>query len=172
MNTNTLRILSLEIVISVTNERGRRPRREALCDGDESLQSASHPRVPRQQRLGRAPGGFLEDFPVLLLTTTGAKSGRPRTTPLMYVTDGGRPVVFASAAGSPKNPAWYHNLVAHPEVGVEIGEESFGAVAVVTEGAERERLGELAVASNPTLGGYPEKMDRRIPLITLEQQGV
>jgi deazaflavin-dependent oxidoreductase (nitroreductase family) len=117
-------------------------------------------------------GGFLEDFPVLLLTTTGAKSGRPRTTPLMYVTDGGRPVVFASAAGSPNNPAWYHNLVAHPEVGVEIGEESFGAVAVVTEGAERERLWELAVASNPPLGGYPEKMDRRIPLITLEQQGV
>ena len=140
-----------------------------MCDGDEGLQPASHPRVPRQQRLGRAPGGFLEDFPVLLLTTTGAKSGRPRTTPLMYVTDGGRPVVFASAAGSPNNPAWYHNLVAHPEVGVEIGEESFGAVAVVTEGAECERLWELAVASNPPLGGYPEKMDRRIPLITLEQ---
>jgi deazaflavin-dependent oxidoreductase (nitroreductase family) len=117
-------------------------------------------------------GDFLKYFPVLLLTTTGAKSGRPHTTPLMYVRDEGRPVVFASAAGSPNNPAWYHNLLAHPRVGVEVGEESFGAVAVVAQGAERERLWELAVASNPPLGGYPEKMDRRIPLITLEQQGV
>jgi deazaflavin-dependent oxidoreductase (nitroreductase family) len=117
-------------------------------------------------------GGFLEDFPILLLTTTGAKSGRPHTTPLMYVTDGGRPVVFASAGGSPKNPAWYHNLLVHPEVGVEIGEESFGAVAVVAQGAEHERLWELAVASNPPLGSYRETLYRRIPLITLQQQGL
>jgi deazaflavin-dependent oxidoreductase (nitroreductase family) len=117
-------------------------------------------------------GGFLEDFPILLLTTTGAKSGRPHTTPLMYVTDGGRPVVFASAGGSPKNPAWYHNLLVHPEVGVEIGEESFGAVAVVAQGAEHERLWELAVDSNPPLGSYRETLNRRIPLITLQQQGV
>lgn len=117
-------------------------------------------------------GGFLEDFPILLLTTTGAKSGRPHTTPLMYVTDGGRPVVFASAGGSPKNPAWYHNLLIHPEVGVEIGEESFGAVAVVAQGAEHERLWELAVDSNPPLGSYRETLNRRIPLITLQQQGL
>jgi deazaflavin-dependent oxidoreductase (nitroreductase family) len=117
-------------------------------------------------------GGFLEDFPILLLTTKGAESGRPHTTPLMYVRDGARPVVFASAGGSPKNPAWYHNLLAHPEVGVEIGEESFGAVAVVAQGAERERLWELAVASNPPLGAYPEKTGRQIPLITLQQQGL
>ena len=116
-------------------------------------------------------GGFLKDFPILLLTTTGARCGRPHTTPLMYVRDGGRPVVFASAGGSPNNPAWYHNLLAHPEVGVEMGEESFGAVAVVAQGAERERLWELAVASNPPLGSYREKMDRRIPLISLERQG-
>jgi deazaflavin-dependent oxidoreductase (nitroreductase family) len=117
-------------------------------------------------------GGFLEDFPILLLTTTGAKSSRPHTTPLMYVRDGGRPVVFASAGGSPKNPAWYHNLLVHPEVGVEIGEESFGAVAVVAQGAEHERLWELAVASNPPLGSYRETLYRRIPLITLQQQGL
>jgi deazaflavin-dependent oxidoreductase (nitroreductase family) len=117
-------------------------------------------------------GGFLKDFPILLLTTTGAKSGRPHTTPLMYVTDEGRPVVFASAGGSPKNPAWYHNLLAHPQVGVEIGEESFGAVAVVAQGAKRERLWELAVDSNPPLGSYRETLDRRIPLITLEEQGI
>lgn len=115
-------------------------------------------------------GGFLEDFPVLLLTTTGARSGRPHTTPLGYVEDGGRLVVFASAAGSPSNPAWYHNLVAHPEVRVEVGEESFGAVAVVAEGAERERLWALAVASDPALDGYRAKMDRRIPMIALERR--
>ena len=117
-------------------------------------------------------GGFLEDFPILLLTTTGAKSGRPHTTPLMYVRDGGSPVVFASAGGSPKNPAWYHNLLAHPQVGVEVGEESFEAVAVVAQGAERERLWELAVDSNPPLGSYRETLDRPIPLITLEEQGL
>ena len=116
-------------------------------------------------------GGFLGDFPILLLTTTGARSGRQHTTPLMYVTDGGSPVVFATAGGSPNNPAWYHNLRAHPEVDVEIGEESFGAVAVVAEGAEHERLWELAVDSNPPLGGYPEKVNRPIPLIALERQG-
>ena len=116
-------------------------------------------------------GGFLKDFPVLLLTTTGAKSGRQHTTPLMYVRDGGRAVVFATAGGSPNNPAWYHNLLAHPEVGVQIGEESFGAVAVVAEGAEHERLWELAVDSNPPLGSYREKLDRLMPLIALERQG-
>ena len=132
-------------------------------------------RVIREFRANRGKvgqlGGFLKDFPILLLTTTGAKSGRPHTTPLMYVSDGDRPVVFATAGGSPNNPAWYHNLHAHPEVGVEIGEESFGAVAAVAQGAERERLWELAVASNPPLGAYPKKTGRRIPLITLEQQG-
>ena len=117
-------------------------------------------------------GGFLKDFPVLLLTTTGAKSGRPHTTPLMYVRDGDRPVVFASAGGSLKNPAWYHNVLSHPQVGVEIGEDSFGALAVVAQGEERERLWELAVASNPPLGAYPEKTGRQIPLITLEEQAL
>jgi deazaflavin-dependent oxidoreductase (nitroreductase family) len=93
-------------------------------------------------------GGPLEGTPLLLLTTTGAKSGRRHTTPLGYASDGERLIVFASVLGAPNNPAWY--LVAHPEVGVETGEEAFDAVAVVAEGAERDRLWELALNSYPT----------------------
>jgi deazaflavin-dependent oxidoreductase (nitroreductase family) len=172
VNVGTSRILSLEVVRSLTKEGNRCPRREVLRMETKSYNE----RLIREFRANKGRvghlGGFLKDFPVLLLTTTGARSGRPHTTPLMYVIDGGRPVVFASAGGSPKNPAWYHNLHAHPEVGVEMGEESFAAVAVEAQGAERERLWELAVASNPPLGAYPEKLDRRIPLIALERQGV
>ncbi len=71
---------------------------------------------------GKGIGPFV-NRPVLLLTTTGAKSGQPRTTPLVYTTDGDRIVVIASKGGAPSHPAWYHNLVAHPEVTVEVGRE-------------------------------------------------
>src|ERR1700716_4166481 len=81
--------------------------------------------------------------PLLLLTTTGAKSGQSRTSPMMYVKDGDRLLVIASNIGAPKHPAWYHNLVAHPDVTVEVGADRFDATAVVTGGEERERLWRL-----------------------------
>src|SRR5262245_7488116 len=80
---------------------------------------------------------------MLLLTTTGARSGAPHTTPMMYMRDGDRLVVYASNAGAARHPAWYHNLVAHPDVTVEVGSDRFAATAAVTEGDERDRLWRL-----------------------------
>src|SRR5262245_35585012 len=85
-------------------------------------------------------GGQMANMPVLLLTTTGAKSGRAITKPLVYSKDGDRIVILASFAGGPKNPPWYHNLIANPEATVEIGTERFRVKAAVTAGEERERL--------------------------------
>src|SRR5919197_4948908 len=84
--------------------------------------------------------GELANIPLLLLTTTGAKSGRTITKPLAYTRDGDRLVVIASFAGAPKNPPWYHNLVANPVVTVELGSERFRVRAAVTAGEERQRL--------------------------------
>src|SRR5271156_29934 len=85
-------------------------------------------------------GGPFEGAPVLLLTSTGAKSGEQRTTPVVYQKDGERMVIFASKAGAPNNPAWYHNLVAHPTATVEVGSDTVEVEAIVAEGDERERL--------------------------------
>src|ERR1700694_5331988 len=85
-------------------------------------------------------GGPFEGRPLLLLTTTGARSGQRRTTPMMYVPDGQRLLVIASNAGAPSHPAWYYNLVAHPQVSVEVGRETFDATATVTEGEGGQRL--------------------------------
>src|SRR5437879_1164720 len=84
--------------------------------------------------------GQLAGMPLLLLTTAGAKTGRALTKPLAYTKDGNRIVLIASFAGSPKNPAWYNNLVANPTVTVEVGSERFQASAATTAGAERQRL--------------------------------
>jgi len=89
---------------------------------------------------GGKVGGVWEGTPLLLLTTTGAKSGERRITPMGYIPDGDRLIVTASNGGAPTRPDWYHNLVAHPEVTVEVGTETFDAIAVVTEDSERDRL--------------------------------
>src|SRR5579864_4205292 len=85
-------------------------------------------------------GGPFAGAPMLLLTTTGARSGKQRTNPLAYLPDGDRVVIFASKAGAPTNPDWYHNLRAHPDVTIEIGEETRPVRAVVLEGSERDEL--------------------------------
>ena len=89
---------------------------------------------------GGKVGGQFAGAPMVLLTHKGAKSGKTYTTPLVFSKDGARIVIVASKAGAPNNPSWYHNLVAHPEVTLEIGGEHFKAKAVVTKGEERERL--------------------------------
>jgi deazaflavin-dependent oxidoreductase (nitroreductase family) len=117
---------------------------------------------------GKVSGGF-EGAPLLLLTTTGAKSGRRHTTPLVYLSDGDRIVVFGSKGGAPTNPAWFHNLVANPAVTVELPGETFDAEAVVVEGAERDRLFAAQKAVMPTFAEYEAKTDRRIAVIVLER---
>src|SRR5262249_57560363 len=98
-------------------------------------------RVIREFRANQGKvGGQLAHMPVLLLTMTGARSGRTLTTPLVYTTDGERLVVIASFAGAPKHPAWYHNIRPHPKPTVEVGSERFRVKATETAGEERRRL--------------------------------
>jgi deazaflavin-dependent oxidoreductase (nitroreductase family) len=105
---------------------------------------------------------------LLLLTTTGAKSGQQRVNPLAFTRDGDRYVVIASKGGYPSNPDWYHNLLAHPEVTVEADGQRFRARAVVTEGAERERLFDAQAALMPNFAEYQTKTSRTIPVVVLE----
>jgi deazaflavin-dependent oxidoreductase (nitroreductase family) len=120
---------------------------------------------------GGKVGGPFEGAPVLLLTTTGAKSGERRTTPVMYLPDGERMVIFASKAGAPTNPAWYHNLLANPAATVEVGEDTVKATAVVTTGEERNRLFDRQAGLHPQFKEYAQKTTRQIPVIALEREG-
>jgi deazaflavin-dependent oxidoreductase (nitroreductase family) len=119
---------------------------------------------------GGKPGGRLEHMPILLLTTIGAKSGQPRVAPLGYLTDGDRLLIFASDLGAQRHPAWYHNLVAHPEVTVEVGGETFQAIASIAEGAEREQLWAKALLSFPFIDDHQAQTTRQIPVILLTRK--
>jgi deazaflavin-dependent oxidoreductase (nitroreductase family) len=114
-------------------------------------------------------GGPFEGARLLLLHTTGAKSGKERVNPLAYRRDGDRLVVFGSKAGAPTHPDWYHNLRAHPDATVEVGTERFPVRAHVAEGAEHTRLWEAQKADVPTFAEYEQKTDRPIPVIILER---
>ena len=116
--------------------------------------------------------GMFKGRPLLLLTTTGAKSGEARTTPLVYSRDGEKVVIIASMGGAPKHPAWYLNLAANPRVTVELGTEKFEATASATEGAERDRLYAQQAAMMPAFNEYEQKTTRRIPVVLLERAGV
>ena len=115
-------------------------------------------------------GGPFDGRPLLLLTTTGARSGQPRIAPMMYIPDGDRLLVIASNIGAPTHPNWYHNLVAHPDVTVEVGTETFDATAVVIEGAERQRLWARIVEMYPFFAEHQAKTTRQIPVIALERR--
>jgi len=106
---------------------------------------------------------------LLLLTTTGARSGRPHTTPVAYSVDGDRLVVIASKGGAPTDPDWYFNLLANPVVAVELGTEQFQARATVAHGQERERLYAQHAALMPGFAEYPQKTTRLIPVVLLER---
>jgi len=114
-------------------------------------------------------GGRFEGAPVLLLTTTGAKTGQTRVNPMMYLVDNGTVHVFASKAGAPTNPAWYHNLVANPEVTVELGTETFKATARVLREDDRTRVYARQAELYPGFAEYQAKTERRIPVVALER---
>ena len=99
-------------------------------------------------------GGQLAGMPVLLVTMTGAKSGRELCSPLVYSEDGDDVVIIASKAGAPEHPNWYHNLVANPEVTVEVGAEKFQATAELADGDERQRLYDAQAAEQPQFLQY------------------
>ncbi len=115
-------------------------------------------------------GGQFAGVPLLLLTTTGAKSGEPRTRPLAFLSEGGNIYVFAGNRGAPTNPSWYHNLVAHPDVTVELGAEKFEARAIVVDSAEGDRLGGIQVQKLPGLAGLQAKITRKVPAVLLERK--
>lgn len=119
----------------------------------------------------RANEGKVIDHPaghsLVLLTTTGAKSGRRHTTPLAYHRDGDRIIVVASKGGAPENPAWYHNLLANPGVTVEIGSDKLEALASVAGEEERERLYRQHAAHFEAFNDYEKRTTRRIPVVVL-----
>ena len=117
---------------------------------------------------GKTSGPFA-GAPLLLLTTTGRKTGEPRTSPVVHTVDGDDLVVIASKAGADDHPAWYLNLVANPTVTVELGAETFEATAVVTEGEERDRLYAAQAAQMDTFNDYAAKTSRTIPVVRLKR---
>jgi deazaflavin-dependent oxidoreductase (nitroreductase family) len=115
-------------------------------------------------------GGQFEGAPLLLLHTTGARSGQERVHPVVYLADGDRLYVFASKAGAPTNPDWYHNLVANPDVTLEVGSETFPARATPLEGEERDRVFRRQADRMPGFAEYEQKAQGRvIPVIALER---
>lgn len=115
-------------------------------------------------------GGQFEGAPMVLLTTTGAKSGKNRVNPVMYLAEGDRIYVFASKAGAPTSPDWYHNLVAHPNVTVELGTDRFEAVATPVDEGERDRIYAEQASRYPGFAEYEANTDRVIPVVALEPQ--
>jgi deazaflavin-dependent oxidoreductase (nitroreductase family) len=113
--------------------------------------------------------GMFAGAPLVLITTTGAKSGQRRTTPIVYTTDGDRLVIIASKGGAPTSPDWYHNLVAHPDVTVELPTETFEARARVAEEPERDRLYRAQAALMPNFDAYEKATTRKIPVVVLER---
>ena len=118
---------------------------------------------------GGRVGGSMQGAPVLLLTTVGRKSGRRRTNPLLYLRDGGDLVVVASEGGAPKHPAWFLNLVANPEVEVEVGRAREPRRAREASDEERARLWARLVEMYPGYEAYQRKTARRIPVVILER---
>lgn len=115
-------------------------------------------------------GGYFENMDLLLVHTTGAKSGQRRVNPVAYLKDEDRYIIVASKGGAPTNPDWYHNIMANPEVTVEVGTEKFEAQAEITEEPERTELFDKMVAINPGFAEYREKTDRVIPVISITRQ--
>jgi deazaflavin-dependent oxidoreductase (nitroreductase family) len=127
-------------------------------------------RVIEQFRAAGAVDGMHRER-LLLLTTTGRRSGQARTTPMMFHRDGHRVLVIASNIGASRHPDWYLNLVAHPEITVEVGDESGTprpAVARTLEGAEREQVWEMLKTAYPFFAEHERKTERTIPVVALE----
>ena len=127
--------------------------------------SAAHVWLYRSS--GGKRGGTMGGKPILLLTTTGRKTGERRTVPVMCFEDGGDRVVIASKGGSPAHPAWFLNLEKNPDVTVQVGSDVYPAKAVITEPTERDRLFRKVVGEMPQFGEYEKKTTRVIPVVRL-----
>lgn len=119
-----------------------------------SISEKNTPIVAEFRANGGAVGGAFENVPLLLLHSTGAKSGEEYIHPLAYLEDGRQLAVFGTAGGRPNNPAWYYNVIAHPGVTVEAGSDTFNATARVATGDERQALWKRQVEQNPAFADY------------------
>jgi deazaflavin-dependent oxidoreductase (nitroreductase family) len=115
-------------------------------------------------------GGNFEGAPLLLLHTTGARSGQPRVNPVMYLPDGNRYVVFASKAGADTNPDWYHNLRALPQAQIEVGDQTLDVEATEIKGPERDELYARQAGRYPGFAAYARKTTRVIPVVALAER--
>ena len=118
---------------------------------------------------GGKVGGPFEGAPLLLLHTTGAKTGRTRVKPLAYRREGDRLVVFGTKGGAPTNPEWYYNIRANPRVTVEVGNDRFEADARIAPPDERDRIWRLQTRDAPVFADYQKRTDRTIPVVILER---
>ena len=134
---------------------------------DAFAKQASALNILLYRKTGGKVGGKIGKARILLLTTTGRKSGKQRTTPLVYTSDGERIVLVASYGGDPRSPAWFHNLTANPLVTVEIGSEKKTMRAAVADADEKQRLWPMVVATYKGYEGYQRKTTRDIPLVIL-----
>ncbi len=147
-----------------------------MTDTDKAARPAARPDWAEYTRImsqeirdeGRPVTGYFAGQQLLLLTTTGSRTGKPRTSVVTYTRDGDRIIVVASKSGAPTNPAWFDNLVADPVVTIEMDKRTFRARATVAEGAERQRLWDQHVAVHPQFNDYPAKTERVIPVVILE----
>jgi deazaflavin-dependent oxidoreductase (nitroreductase family) len=126
-------------------------------------------RVIEQFRAGGEVEGMHREV-LVLLTTTGAKTGHRRTTPMMHHRDGDRILVIAANAGAPKDPDWYRNLVHDPHVIVEVGDETYPALAVVLTGAERDHQWTALKQAYPFFAEFEQKAGRTIPVVALTRE--
>ena len=114
-------------------------------------------------------GGHFDGAPMILIHHIGARSGTERVTPLVYLPEGDRMAIFATKAGAPTNPDWYHNLKANPAIDVEVGTDRFPVAVTEVDGAERDEIWSRAVAARPGFAEYEKKTDRTIPVLVLSR---
>jgi deazaflavin-dependent oxidoreductase (nitroreductase family) len=126
--------------------------------------------ITEYRRSGGRLSGERAGLPVLLLTTTGRRTGEPHTTPLGYVEDEGRHVVAASAGGAPSDPDWYRNLVASPRVSIEVGAGAWAAVATIAVEPDRQHLFDRLASTLPGMSDYATAAGREIPVVVLSRE--
>ncbi len=126
--------------------------------------------VAEFRQRGGEVGGQFAGAPMILVNHVGAKSGKPYTSPLVYTRDGDSFVVIASKGGAPEHPQWFHNLVASPDVTVEVGTETIPVRARVAEGAERARLFSAQAELMPNFDEYAARTDREIPVVVFDRR--
>ncbi|MGA9875725.1 MAG: nitroreductase family deazaflavin-dependent oxidoreductase [Solirubrobacteraceae bacterium] len=139
-----------------------------MAESDDDLFGAEHVRVYRET--AGEHGYHWRGTTILLLNTEGRRSGALRTTPLIHRTDGDRWVVVASKGGAPENPSWFENLLANPDVTIQVKGEELPAHAATAEGEERSRLWSLMTEVWPAYDDYKAKTDRQIPVVVLSRR--